>query len=116
MYLLIVFLLLQAIFKLKFVYNSKLIFEKEEEDYDDYWGAKDDDMPLTPIMKLILDESLSQSSYGPLEVSPTSVTEMKVEDDFNVTKEWIENILIPSFKAGKMIPISVIKKVPEIHK
>lgn len=113
----LVFFFLQAIYRVKFVFNSKLIaeaYEDEDEDEDnvDEWGFKEEyAAPLTSISKLISFEPSSQSSCIPFEVSPTSVAEMGVEDDFKITKEWIESVLIPTFKAGKMLPISVIKKV-----
>lgn len=112
----LVFFLLQAIYRVKFVFNSKLIAGayEDKEDAEDESGFKEEyDVPvlLTPISKLISFEPSSQSSCIPFEVSPTSVTEMGVDDDFKITKEWIEGVLIPTFKAGKMLPISVIIKV-----
>ena len=112
MNLLLVFILLQAILRVKFVLNSKikLIGEEsddfDEEEYDDYQGIKQA-KPAALVSGILS----FNDAPSPIENSPISVIEMNFEDAFEITKEWIENYLIPTFKTDKMIPKSVIKKV-----
>ena len=116
MNLILIFLLLQAVLKVNTVFGSHLNSSAYNDDdfevAEDEWRVKEleykTDSPKVPCDCVPTIEipfnSLNQ-------VSPNSVAEVLEEDAFEITKEWIENYLMPIFKAGKMIPKHVIQKV-----
>ena len=104
MNLLLIFILLQAILRVKFVLNSKI--ELIEEEIENSFKIDSETIVDNQIIVNTVESQISDfsDSPSPIEISPTSVA-------FEITKEWIENYLIPTFKADKMISKRVIKKV-----
>lgn len=103
---LLIFLLLQAILRVKFVLNReiKLVEEGEDNEFseeDDHQRIKSGNKQVKPAVASGKFNFHDAPSQYPIEISPTSVIEMSTEDASEITTEWIESRLIPTFKADK---------------
>lgn len=117
MNLFLIFVCLQATLRVTFVFssapidnNSTYLVDNDTSDKfedEDGWG-----LPSSSAKMDVTFGSPTSILCGP--VSPVPFTETIVGDDVKITKEWIENYLIPTFQAGRMIPTKLVQKVSAV--